>query len=549
VIHNDSKEGSEDEAAVFMIIEHLDMNKRYELYLEGRPSPSQDYPDNHNWGYEFSTPAEDFQLHIEVPDPDYEKGITGLDMYEARIYPMANPSASIGHYIWGVGVPTGESLTGDIVGEYGGYNTDIEGFSFSDLRASCEYAGEDMDVIFGAPVHNETELIEDVDTKDVFYYMVMLAEYYQGTISFYVKTDYRNVNVTLIEAPDIATTGEETRILASLDSVAPLDQIWLNYTTDGWDTEEMIPMETYNDQYVCWLPEFELLDEIEYRIHAKDEIDNAGMATSSLIVLDPVNLQITTEKNKVWGGESMEIRGEAIPFSEVVLKVRKGESVYVKEVNADGEGNWRHSYTPPSEGIYNAQLFFEGDETHPEAESRIVTFTMERKNPLLSYVLSPSQPKKNLEFEIRGATTPPVAGAIINFILVSEISTYQLEATTRNDGKFTVAYTPEELGNWQILPQIVETDYVRGSSGELKEFQVINMTPVERATIFLMRFTVMPLVLVPVGLVTGGVAFAEYKTSFIRGLLGKVSKKEPDEEEEEKESPKGATAYRRRSQR
>ena len=54
------------------------MNKRYELYLEGRPSPSQDYPDNHNWAYEFSTPAENFQLHIEVPDPDPDKGIKGL---------------------------------------------------------------------------------------------------------------------------------------------------------------------------------------------------------------------------------------------------------------------------------------------------------------------------------------------------------------------------------------------------------------------------------------------------------------------------------------
>jgi hypothetical protein len=549
VIHNDSEYDEQDNSAVFMIIEHLDMNKRYELYLEGRPSPSQDYPDGHNWGYEFSTPAENFQLHIDVPGPDPENGITGLDMYEARIYPMANPSAQIGHNIWGVGVPSGDLLMGD-VGSYGGYNTSIEGESVPELRASCEYAGEEMDVIFGAPQHNETELV--LDTRDVFYYMVMLAEYYQGTISFYVKTDYRSVNITLVEAPDIAVTGEETRILVELESPAPLDAVWINYTTDGWKTEEKLRMDPYNDMYVGWLPEFELLDAVEYRVYAKDEIANEGMKRSSFIVLDPVNLHIETEKTKVYGGDTIEIRGEALPFSVVEVSITRGDYSSNTLINAAADGNWIHIFTPPNQGIYSAQVFFAGDDTHPVAQSRVVTFTMEKNNPLVSYILSPSTPKKNVEFEIRGATTPPVAGATVSFIIVSETTSYTQEAVTRNDGKFTIAFTPEELGNWQVLPQVVESDYIMGSSAELKEFQVIKLTILEKITIFLVQFTVMPLMLAPIGLVTGGFAFAEFKTGFFRGLISRSPKNGPATEEVEPEkeaAPKGATTYRRRSQR
>ena len=550
VIHNDSEEGGLDESAVFMIIEHLEMNKRYELYLEGRPSPSEDYPDNYDWAYEFSTPAENFQLHIDVPDPDPEKGIKGLDMYEARIYPMANPSAQIGHTIWGLGAPTGDLLMDEVSGSYGGFNTEIDGFSFSDLRSSCEYAGEEMDVTFGAPQHNETELV--LDTRDVFYYMVMLAEYYQGEISFYVKTDYRSINVTLVEAPKITITGEETRILVDLESPAPLSEVWIDYTVDGWKTEERLFMDPYNDMYVGWLPEFELLDEVEYMVSAEDEIANSGTKSSSFIVLDPVQLQIATEKNKIYGGDTMEILGEALPFSEIDINITKGEYSSKTRINVDADGNWVHTFSPPSEGIYTAQTFFNGDETHPGARSREVKFTMAKNNPLLSYILSPSQPKKNLEFKVKGATTPPVKGATITLVVASESTSFEYQATTGNDGKFELVITPEETGYWQILPQVVETPYVRSSSGELKEFQVINMTPLEKVTIILMRFTVMPLMLVPIGLVTVGFAFAEYKTGFIRGLIGKMPKKDPATEEVEPEkeaAPKGATTYRRRSQR
>lgn len=547
-IYNDPEDSYGNDPAVFMIIEHLEMNKEYELYLEGRPSRTQDYPDNYNWGYEFSTSEENFQLHIDVPDP--KEGSKGLDMYEARVYPMANPSVDIGHHINGAGVPIGDYLNGTIEENYGGYNTTIKGFSFPELRASCEYAGEDMDVIFGKPFHNETELIEDVETRDVFYYMVMLAEYYQGTIKFFVKTDYREVNITLIKAPEVGVSRRETRLLMEVESAADIDSIWVNYTTDGWKTESKVEVEPYNDLYQCWLPKFDLLDEVEYRVYAEDEINNEGSNSSSFIVLDPVDLDIKTEKLKVYGGESMGISGEGLPFSVLTLNITKGDMFTETLIQADEAGDWSYSYTPPTQGIYEVQAFFAGDDTHPPEESRVVSFTMEKKRPLISYVLNPSQPKKDLNMEISGATTPPVAGATVKILIVSDSDSYERETTTRNDGKFSISYTPKELGNWQILPQVVESDYVKAYSGEMKEFTVVKMTTLEQVTVFAQMFTVMPMMLVPIGLVLGGITWAEMKTELIRGLFSR-GKKEPVEQAAnvKSEPAKGATSYRRRSSR
>ncbi|MFA9495347.1 MAG: hypothetical protein ACERKS_05420, partial [Candidatus Bathyarchaeota archaeon] len=73
----------------------------------------------------------------------------------------------------------------------------------------------------------------------------------------------------------------------------------------------------------------------------------------------------------------------------------------------------------------------------------------------------------------------------------------------------------------------------------------------------LLRFTVMPLVLAPVGLAVAGLGYGEMKTGFVRGLISKATKKEETAEAEivkKKNGDKnpesdGAVTYRRRSDR
>ncbi len=555
VIYNDPEDSQGEDAAVFMIIEHLEMNKRYELYLEGRPSPSQPYPDDYVWAYEFSTPNENFQLHVEVPDPDPEKGITGLDMYEIRLFPMANPSAEVGYYISGVGVPYGNLVAGDTEGQYGLYNTSIQGDSFPEWRASCEYTGEDMDVVFGRPQHNETELV--LETREVFYYMAMLAEYYHGTISFYIKTDYRNVNVTTIESPEIGVTGEEHRIVAEINGPGAISSAWLNYTTDDWVTEDRVQLTEDFGVYVGWLPRFELLDNVQYRVYAEDEIDNSGMGESGFTVLDPVHLRIETKQMRVYGGESVELNGEGVEFSEVSLRIQHKDVEDNININVDGDGTWSYVFTPQSEGYYSAKAFFDGDDKHPEAESREIKFSMEKQRPLIGYVIDPTPAKKTRELEVSGKLAPPLPSVSLTLICVTQTSSFEMQTTTLNDGSFSFTIVPEELGTWQLLPQVTETKFVKASGGDLKVFEVIELTALEKVTIALLRFSVMPMVLAPVGLGIAGLGYGAMKTdlvrglrarTLVRGLRAKSSKKEALEEDK-KSLPKGATSYRRRSNR
>jgi len=549
VIHNDPEDSKGEKAAVFMIIEHLEMNKRYELYLEGRPSPTQPYPDDYVWAYEFSTPKENFELHVEVPDPDPKKGKTGLDMYEIRLFPMANPSAEVGYYISGVGVPNGNLVTGEVEGQYGLYNTAISGDSFPEWRASCEYAGEDMDVVFGKPQHNVTELV--LETREVFYYMAMLAEYYHGTISFYVKTDYREVNVTIIESPEIGITGEEHRVVAEIQGPSLITSAWLNYTTDNWRTEERIQLTEDYGIYDGWLPRFELHDSVQYRVYAEDEIDNSGVGESEFLVLDPVSLDIEADRLKVYGGEAIELDGEAVESSELTLRIQHGDSSENININVDNWGDWSYTLIPQYEGNYYAKVIFEGDDTHPAAESGEITFSMEKQMPEIAYVISPSSIKKNMEIEVSGELTPPLPGVQVKLICVTQTTSFEVETTTLNDGSFRFSVVPEESGSWQVLPQVAESNFVVGSQGDIQVFEVIELTTREKVTNAVLQFTVMPLILAPVGLVVAGMGIGEMKTGFIRGLISKGSKKaELDEPDDDKKgAPKGATSYRRRSSR
>lgn len=409
-----------------------------------------------------------------------------------------------------------------------------------------EVRGEDMDVVFGKPQHNETELV--LETREVFYYMVMLAEYYHGTISFYIKTDYRNVNVTIIESPEIGVTGEEHRIVAEINGPGTISSTWLNYTTDDWRTENRVQLTEDFGVYVGWLPRFELLDNVQYRVYAEDEIDNSGMGESGFPVLDPVNLRIRTRRLSVNGGDPIEISGEAVDSSEITLRIRHNDGEEIINVNADGEGDWSYMYTPLEEGSYNAKAIFGGDEKHSGAESREITFSMEKQSPDISYTINPMPVKMTREFELSGKLYPPISGISVKLVCITPTSSYEVETITLGDGSFSFFVVPDELGTWQVLPQIAESNFVEGAQGELKSFDVIALTIQEKVTAAILPFTVMPMVLAPVGLGVVGLGYGGMKIGLVRGLIGKAPNTE-DPEEDKKSAPKGATSYRRRSSR
>ena len=83
VLRNDPRESNASEQATFMLIEDVQVNEWHQVYLTGKENDVPVF--NTSWAYEFVTESQHIEVHVRVPDT--------LDMYEARLYLMANPKA------------------------------------------------------------------------------------------------------------------------------------------------------------------------------------------------------------------------------------------------------------------------------------------------------------------------------------------------------------------------------------------------------------------------------------------------------------------------
>jgi hypothetical protein len=543
-LYNDPKDSQGNEAAVFMLIKHIEMNTKYNVTLYGKSRVGDSYPFNFNYAYEFDTPNDDYQLVVKVPDPD-GAGYMGLDMYEARVYPMANPSTGVGHYLRGLGVPWGHLLSGVNDGYYGGYNTSIEGASWIDYTASCEYSGEDMLVTFGKPVHNETETV--VDDPAVFYYLVLLAEYDYGTVEFYLKTDYRPLNVTLLDPDVVGYTGDETTIYVDVEAYHRIDRVWVNYTTDDWETENTVELRTCEEGYKGNIPKFKLNDIVKYKVYASDEVDNKGSTHGEFEVKDEVDLSFSASRISLHGGESLNILGaSSLSNTDHTIRFVCGSHSKTVNVKTNTVGEFQHTYTPQWVGDYEVTIEYSGDPVNHAAVSYTKEFTVEKRSFTLSTQID-SVAKNTLPFELSGTVSPAVGGVPISFIIVTPTGSLVESCRTSQTGSFKVTIVPEELGLWEALAQVDTSELYASSSSELTSFEVVKLSIPEVIILKARKFTEPPLLYVPVGLVTVLGIGAGLKTGFIQNLRSK--KKGNVKVKEVVEEPKDATKYQRRSDR
>jgi len=551
-IINDPEDSAEGKAkaAIFMIIEHMELNTRYSKMLYGKPYVGADYPSRNSTGYEFNTSESEFLIYIEVPDPKPADGITGLDMYEARVYPMANSGIEEGYIIQGVGVPFGKSLDGtDINSTYGRYNTSIPGYSFPDMRLSCESAGVDMKKKIIQQDFNSTD--GSHEENNVFYYMVLLAEYFEGEIEFYVKTDYRDINMTLIDPPRVGYTDETTLIKVEPESASTVDSMWIEYTNDGWKTNERIDLIDNPDYWLAILPEFDLHDFVEYKIHAEDEIDNRGVYEGNFTVMNKVEIDFGLSGNIVQGGQTVRITGAATrPSINLRINVEHGGTNSSINVQTDGDGVFTYDYTPTKIGEYDITISYAGDEDYHTAVSREKSFRVDKRKLDLSCDIQNSEIKIERPLTVSGTVYPAVSGLEVEFIFVSPDTSFIETVTTNRDGAFSFTITPDVLGYWDMLPQLKVSELYDASQGAMSSFEVVKLTPVDIITYQAMKFTEPPLMYVLIGIGVILLVFVLQKTGVLDRIRGLSEDDYEDEEEEPDEQQNGgATAYKRRSAR
>ncbi|MDH5450354.1 MAG: hypothetical protein OEX77_05550 [Candidatus Bathyarchaeota archaeon] len=195
-IKNDPRESEGAKEATLMVIEHIECGQLYTRNLKGKVDGEP--VEGTSWAYEFCTDSKHIEVWIDVPD--------SLDMYEARLYPMANPSKNVGITLNGVPLALESGLYGELTRGYGGYNLNSTGFRNPDAMASCEYPGQDMLINYTHP-----------DSGNTLYHLVLIAEDGEGEISFRVKTDfspraYNPSHTTFLNKPVSPVKIEDSQI-------------------------------------------------------------------------------------------------------------------------------------------------------------------------------------------------------------------------------------------------------------------------------------------------------------------------------------------------
>jgi hypothetical protein len=198
VIKNDARESEGAEEATLMVIERVECNQWLKLHMQGKDENDKPVQKT-TWAFEFYTTSKHVEVYLEVPDT--------LDMYEARLYPVANPPKGIGTLLNNVPLAWEPGLYGDVYQGYGGYNLDSMGFRHPDAVASCEYSGQDMLVNY---THS--------DDGGILYHLVLIAETGSGEVNFNVKTDFspsalNPTQTEFIPKPVLPTKIEESQVL------------------------------------------------------------------------------------------------------------------------------------------------------------------------------------------------------------------------------------------------------------------------------------------------------------------------------------------------
>ena len=472
-IHNDPEDTKNgmDEPAVFMVIEHIDTDKRLSTSLMGRLLPSDPQNPASTWACEFTTPASNFTVYVDTPD--------NIDMFEARVYPMANPGTT-GYEIWGVPTPNGDLLNGTIEGGYGGFNTTIGGYRPASLTASCEHMGEKMKVNvtgFGGSNSTSTSL-------GTSYFLVLIAEYSETSIPslvpFYIKTSDDKPDVALNGTIGNVYANEITEVSAEITSERVVDSVWMNFTVNGIKQVDVIPLAKSGDLYSGQMPTFAARDVVAWSICAEDEIDNVGRLDSSFRVKARTETSIYISNGYVVGGETVEVTGQTtLAGASIRLNFTSRGFKEIIPVKADQLGGYRYTYLPKQAGPWSVSAKFDGDDSAYPSTSSPASFTMTPQPTSVSCTLDSPEIKVNQVLQLSGKTTPAVAGLPVEVTLVSGSVAKTQALTTSADGSFSLS-TPLEEGQWDVVAQVKGNWRYASSNGGILKVNVLPLTIIDK---------------------------------------------------------------------
>jgi hypothetical protein len=478
-IRNDARESNGAQAATFMLIEHIETDQWYQLGMEGKVD---DEPvELTSWAYEFNTSRKNIEVIVQVPDT--------LDMYEARIYLMANPAAKKGSILNGLPIAWEEGLYGTFSGKYGGYNLDSEGLRLAEALASCEYPGEDMLINFTAPSEG-----------NLLYHLVFIAEHGEGDITFMIKTDFESPELALVDEVRRTNPNNSTTINAKIFEQFNLESVTLNYTTDNgakYKTLNMVGSKA-TQLYNATIPGQPAGTLVNYTVLARDISGNSATVDGSYFVKNSANITLELSDLIVDFGDNITVSGSTpvsgtnvtliyaflnttklnntqtalLMRNDTLLQNATGGSVLSRTVTTDSSGSFADEYRLRRAGTWFVWAKWNGTDTYFDATSNYRNVTIRKIYIALTCNVTSKTVTTGDNLTIIGYVSPPVGKLRVTAKISSANSTITKSAITRNNGTYTIICTPEDMGLWQINANIDGNESISTAYGSTIVFTV-----------------------------------------------------------------------------
>jgi hypothetical protein len=367
VMSNDPKESHGAEQATFMIVEDVECNIWHEHYVEGKGN--DDLPVlNTSWAYEFVTESKHVELWIKVPET--------LDMYEARLYLMADPKSGNKTVLNGVPLAWEPGLYADKNSLYGGYNLESKqyrGVAFS----SCESLGQDMFLNYTSPNSGKS-----------LYHLVLIGEVGSGTIEFLVKTEFKNACLKPLTVPTRVHPNNDT-IVSYRSNSTDLEVATLKYSTNSWMNYTSVDMEILTNR-TCRAT---ILGQsagtvVNYRVEANDTLKNALVANGSYPVKAELVLNVSPGREVVTLGENVTVRGNTTSAASdipIIIYFNSANSSRQIVCYTKTDGTFSVSFRPGTLGTWEVQARFGGDAFLYESVSSWLSLEVVEPSILVKY--------------------------------------------------------------------------------------------------------------------------------------------------------------------
>jgi hypothetical protein len=359
VVRNDPRESGGAEAATFMAIEQVEPNRWCHRYIEGKTGATP--VENTIWAYEFAAASERIEIQVQVPD--------ALDMYEARLYLMANPSSGKGVFLNDTPLAWEDGLYGKVSGSFGGYNLDSQGFR-GNSYASCEHFGQDMLINYSAPSSGES-----------LYHLVLIGELGAGTVSFRIKTDFGDSKLQITPPIQRVYPNNDT-LLTVVSTNSSIREAFLYYSTDSWNTSVFSALVANGNACNGTIPGHDAGVTVDFRVEAYDFLDNLMTTNGSYLVKYPSFVNLTLAGQAITLGENISVSGFVSPISEnaearvrVTFAASNGSAFdqYPDLLNSSFSTSFRPSFV----GAWSVEVQFMGDQTRYKAVGETLSYVVE----------------------------------------------------------------------------------------------------------------------------------------------------------------------------